>query len=147
MIGLNRKQAAAWVSAATGYEVSPELVRYWELGGGLLRRQRPGPRVPAVYHRDDLLRLRLIAELRREGAPLQRIRRAVRELRALFPRLRDHPPDSWELAVLSNGDVVKLEGQRLTDLTRRPGQTGWLYIIDAREYVEDAERVLAEAAG
>lgn len=99
--------------------------------------------MPAAYRVDDLVRLRLIAELRREGAPLQRIRRAVRSLLALFPELRDRP-GSWRLAVLASGDVVRIEGD-LFDLTRQPGQSGWLFLLDARAYLSDAERAVAEA--
>jgi len=142
MVGLNRKQAAQWVSKATGCAVYPELVRYWE-AVGLLRRQRPGCRVPAEYRIDDLVRLRLIAELRREGAPLQRIRRAVRNLRTLFPELRDRP-GAWHLAVLGDGRVVHIEGQNLFDLARRPGQSGWLFLLDARDYLTKAQRAIEE---
>lgn len=140
---MDRSRAAEWVSKATGYDVSLGSIRYWE-SGGLLRDQRPGNRVPAEYRVDDLVRLRLIAELRREGAPLQRIRRAVRNLLNLFPELRDRP-GAWHLAVLASGDMVHVQGD-LFDLTRRPGQTGWLFLLDARQYVEDAERAVAEAA-
>src|SRR5262245_29918494 len=112
MAGLNRQQAATWVSKVVGYEVAPSNIAYWETTG-LLRSQRPGNRVPAEYRVDDLVRLRLIAALRGEGAPLQRIRRAVRRLVAVFPGLKDRP-GAWELAVLSNGDVVHAAGLTVT---------------------------------
>jgi hypothetical protein len=44
--------------------------------------------------------------------------------------------------VTASGDVVQIEDQDLFDLTRRPGQTGWLFLLDAREYFNDAEQAI-----
>lgn len=93
-------------------------------------------RSPASYRVDDLLRLRIVAELRREGAPLQRIRKAIRNLVALFPEMHNRP-GSWRLAVLANGDVVRIGDRDLFDLTRQPGQSGWLFLLDAGEYLAE----------
>lgn len=123
--------------------MSSATLRYWE-AIGLLRRQRPGHRVPSCYGIHDLVRLRILAELRRDGAPLQRVRKALRELQRLLPGVLDKP-GAWQLAVTSKGQVVRIENdQQLLDLTRRPGQLVWAlfeigsYISDARAAIEGA---------
>jgi len=143
--GLDRRQAAQWASRVTGYEVGDTTVRYWE-ERGLLRRQRPGNRRPASYGLPDLIQLRLLVELRREGAPLQRIRRALEELGRLFPELKDRP-GSWTLAVTASGSIALVTGaEELVELSRRPGQSGWFYLIDGAGYMGEAKQALAANA-
>ena len=146
-IGLNRTEAARWVSRVTGTKpvLDSAYLAYWE-SRGLLRKQSPGRRRPASYGVNDLLRVRLIVELRREGAPLQRIGRAVRALAKLAPEVLDYPA-RWRLAVDARGDVHRItDGNQLLALTNKPGQSGWLFLLDGREYLEGAKRAIAEAA-
>ena len=147
--GLHRTAAAQWVSASARLTppLRPSHLRYWETIG-LLRAQAPGIRRPACYGVDDLVRLRLVAELRREGVPVQRIRKAVESLASLFGQEILRSPGRWHLAVTATGEIVHVtSGTDLIELTRGPGQTGWLFLLNAVDYIEDAETALRRAAG
>ncbi len=93
------------------------------------------------------MRLRLVVELRRQGTQARRIRRAVKQVAASFPAHRETPV-CWRLAVTGLGDVVRLRGgPDLVKLSRAPSVvSGWLFLLDARRYREDAERAIAERA-
>lgn len=138
-LGLNRLEAAAWVTKRTRFRVEHSTLRDWERGG-LLRNQRPGRRMPCIYGVTDLIRAEILATLRRDGASLQRIKRALRALAHLIPEVIDRP-GSWHLAVTPLGDVVRIEdGATVLELTSRtPGQ--YLF-FDAAEIARRARAVL-----
>ena len=143
MHGLNRAQAAEWASQIARLPIKPPHLQYWEKTG-LLRIQRPGRSNPATYRVEDLVRLRLVAELRRQGTQARRIRRAVKQVAASFPAHREAPV-CRRLAVTGLGDVVRVRGGHdLVKLSRGLGVSGWLFLLDARRYREDAERAIAE---
>jgi len=81
---MNRIEALRWLARSAGYRVPPSVVRHWEKVG-LLRHQRPGHNHPAEYHEGELVRLRLVAQLRREGEPMRRVRAASRHLAEILP--------------------------------------------------------------
>lgn len=138
--GLDRHQAAAWASETTSYTVTEQTIRYWERQG-VLRRQRPGSRVPCSYRLDDLVKLRAVAELRRDGAPLQRVRKALRWLAGHLPEIEARP-GAWRLAVTASGEVVRIESDKqVLQLSRQGGQ---LAFLDAGQFVRDAKRVMRE---
>lgn len=141
--GLHRLAAAAWVSRRTGYRVAHSVLRYWE-SRRLLRVQNPGRRTPACYDVSDLIRLEVVCTLRRDGASLQRIGRALRELTKLIPDILKRP-GAWRLAVDARGNVVRIEGeQTLLELTTRtPGQ---LAVFDAAEIAREARTALERKA-
>src|SRR5438128_1700442 len=87
-VGLNRLEAAAWVTDQAGYSVPVASLRNWECAG-LLRAQHPGRRVPCAYGIPELIAAAAVATLRRDGASLRRVRRAIRALRRLIPDLAD----------------------------------------------------------
>ena len=139
-LGLNRLEAAAWVTRRTRFAVLHTTLRDWERGG-LLRNQKPGRRLPCAYGVPDLIAAEVIATLRRDGAPLQRIKRARHELSRLIPDILDRP-GVWRLAVTPKGDVVRLEdGATVLELTgKTPGQ--YLF-LDAGEIAREAHAALA----
>ena len=143
--GLNRREAAAWVTRRTGARVDHTTLRNWERGG-LLRNQRPGRRSPCAYNVADLIRAEILATLRRDGAPLQRIKRALRELRTLILDVIDRP-GAWRIAVTPAGDVVRIE-DRTTVLeltTRTPGQYLFLDVAEIARAAGVAVRRTAAA--
>lgn len=142
-IGLNRLEAAAWVARRTGFPVLHTTLRNWERAG-LLRNQQPGRRLPCAYGVADLIRAEILATLRRDGAPLQRIKRALRALRALIPDVIERP-GAWRLAVTPAGDVVRIEDATtvLELTTRTPGQ--YLF-LDAAEIARAAGAAVARVA-
>ena len=87
---LNRLDAAEFVSRTTGHRVAGSTLTYWE-ARSLLRRQRPGRRVPSRYFAVDLVAAVALARLRRGGACLRKTRRAMRELRRLLPNVIGRP--------------------------------------------------------
>src|SRR5437870_89163 len=105
--GLSRTEAAAWVTRRTRYRVAMTTLRNWERSG-LLRNQLPGKRVPCAYGIGELIAAEILAMLRRDGASLQRVRRALRELARLIPDILRRP-GSWRLAVDGSGQVVRVE--------------------------------------
>jgi len=142
MLGLDRTRAAEWATRATGYAVSEATLRHWERRA-LLRPQQPGHRVPCLYRLDDLVRLSALAILRRDGASLQRITRAMRSLRHFLPEIEPHP-GAWRLAVVASGDVVRIENDRQAlELTRQPGQIAFL---DAGALKAEAQAAIEEHA-
>jgi DNA-binding transcriptional MerR regulator len=141
-VGLDRLAAAAWASRRTGYRISHSVVSYWERRR-LLRPQNPGRRIPACYTVPDLIRLEVVSTLRRDGASLQRVGRALRELRRLLPRLVDRA-STWRLAVDSRGHVVRFEdGERLLELTASAGQ---LAVFNVADIAREARAAIAWAA-
>jgi len=85
-----------------------------------------------------------LVELRREGVPLQRVRKALRSLDKVLPGIIARR-GIGRLAVTSTGEVVRVKSDRdLLDLAKRPGQTGWLAMLDVSSYVQEARSALAE---
>ena len=138
MVGIDRNEAAAWAYDTTGYLVTEQTLRYWERQG-VLRAQRPGRRNPCSYGLDDLVKLRAVTELRRDGAPLQRVRKALRWLAVHLPDIKARP-GAWRLAVTSTGEVVRIESDKqVLQLSRQGGQ---LAFLDAGLFVREAKREL-----
>lgn len=144
--GLCRTEAAAFVTRRTGHRVPHTTLRHWELTG-FLPVQRVGRGNPALYTVRDLVAACMVAELREKRVSLQRVRKALRALFALMPELRERPGD-WRLAVTEAGEVVRVErdGRELLELTRKPGQTGWVWLWECSAVTRDAERAVQEAA-
>lgn len=142
--GLHRRAAAAWITRRTGYRLTDMALLSWERSG-LLPRQDPGRRRPARYGVGELVTAACIAELRRNGAPLQRVRKALAALRRLLPDIAARP-GAWRLAVTSRGDVVHITREKdLLELTRRPGQYV-SSVLDAGGYAEEARKAVTRAA-
>jgi len=142
--GLDRFEAARLISRLVRYGVSEPTLRYWE-GSGLLPAQSPGRGGRSAYDLPLLVQARVIAELRRENAPLQRIRRALQNFRRLFPDLQDRP-GAWHLVVTSRGNVMHVEDSgNLLNLAT--GQGGWFFVIDGYRFVEDSRRALRAVNG
>lgn len=139
--GLHRKDAAAFVSKQAAYHVPEPTLRFWE-ARGLLRDQNPGHRAPCSYGVPELIGAATIAALRRDGASLQRVRRALRELRRLIPDILEHP-GTWRLAVDGRGQVVRVEDSTtLLELTgETPGQLT-VTIFDAGAFATEARAVI-----
>jgi hypothetical protein len=122
--GLNRVQAAAFLTRRTGQSFCEGRLRAWEARGLLspLPARCRGPHHPAVYRLPDLLAAEIIATLRLQGASLQRLRRGLRELSRLMPGIMERPGE-WNLAATAAGDVVRIQSDReWLELTRKPGQ-------------------------
>src|SRR5262245_13728183 len=136
--GLSRTEAARWVTRRTHYSVAHASLRNWERGG-LLREQRPGRRVPCSYRVPELIRAEVIAVLRRDGASLKRVRRALRALARLIPNILERRGD-WRLAVDGAGELVRLESaQTLLALIETLGQPAvTLTVFDADAIARDA---------
>jgi hypothetical protein len=138
-VGLNRIEASVWVSRRSGYTVPHTSLRNWERCG-LLRHQHPGRRAPCAYGVPDLIAAATIGALRRDGASLQRVRHALRELRHLLPDILDKP-GTWHLAVDGRGHVVHVEGtETLLELSSRPRQiqSQTLTLFDAGAIAREA---------
>jgi hypothetical protein len=145
-VGLNRKEAAAWISRRVRYSVTEVTLRFWERHH-LLLAQRPGHRIPAVYGVPELIAACVVAELRKNRAPLRRARRAFQNLRKFLPDIAARP-GSWHLAVTGSGDVVHLSRDGdLLELTRRPGQVVLsLLVLEAGTYAQAARDRLERIA-
>lgn len=148
LTGMHRLEAAAWVSERTDYPVTESVLRFWE-AGGILREKHPGRRRPAIYGVHELVAACVVADLRRNGAPLQRVRRALHNLKRFLPDIAEKPAGAWRLAVLPNGDLVHLERDAsVLRLTGQAGQGGF-YFLEAGTHVRAAKkalRALSEAA-
>jgi hypothetical protein len=83
------------------------------------------------------VRVEVVAALRRDGATVPRVRRAVRELVRYVPQIAIRPGD-WRVAVTGRGNIVRLDSdpRTLLELTRQPGQ---LAILDAGAMVRAAQ--------
>jgi hypothetical protein len=82
----------------------------------------------------------MLCALRFEGASLQRLRKAFRELARIMPGIADAPPE-WRLAVRPSGEVVRVESDlELLELTRKPGQLA--AVLDAGEIAREARALL-----
>lgn len=141
-IGLSRRAVAEFISERTGYRVPHTVLHFWEETGLLPSRGRGAGRwTPALYDVRDIVRACIVAELRRSGASLQRIRIAVRWLGRNLPELEERP-GSWRLAVTSSGDVVRIESDaHLLELTRTPGQ---ITLFNAAELLAAARAAIEE---
>ncbi len=117
------------------------MLRWWEQHHLVRPLLTPG-RAPTVYRTTDLVAAQALAVLRRDGAPLQRIRRALRALEGGVPEIIEQPGE-WRLAVLTSGDVCRLEDAgRLLELTRRPGQLA--VFLNAGELVAAAHTAVEQ---
>lgn len=136
--GLSRTDAAAFVTRRTGHRVTHTVLAYWETQGLLPRVGRGRGRwTPAHYTVRELVAAEVVATLRRDGAPLQRVKKARGALLRLMPDLENRPGE-WRLAVTAAGDVVRVEGlEQLMELsTRSPGQ---MLLVNAGELVAAAQ--------
>lgn len=142
--GMNRIEAAAFVSARTGRRLGHTVLRYWEAVGVLEKRGR-GRRTPVRYGVRDLVAACLVAELRATGASLQKVRKAREALRRLWPEL-DGRPGAHRFAVKPNGELVRVSesGRELTELTRQTGQlAAWFMLWDAGSVTREARAAVA----
>lgn len=136
--GLSRTDAAAFVTRRTGHEVAHTVLAYWESQGLLPKAGRGRGRwTPARYTVRELVAAEIVARLRRDGASLQRVKKAKAALLRLMPELEGRPGE-WRLAVTASGEVVRVQSlAEVMELsTRAPGQ---MLLVDARELVAAAQ--------
>jgi len=136
---LSRTDAAAFVSRRTGRRVVHTVLAYWESQGLLPRVGRGRGRwTPALYTVRELVAAEIVARLRRDGASLQRVKRAKAALLRLMPELEGRH-GSCSLAVTPSGDVVRAESiEQLMEIsTNTPGQ---MLLLDAGELVKAARQ-------
>jgi|GEM_PF-4284963 len=104
-------------------EVPRQTLQYWCVTGLLHVEGGGGPWQSYCFKLPDILRAMAIVELKRQGAPLQTIRTAVRALEEL------HEVDDWQmefLAVAPGGAVIWLKStDQIIDVN-----SGQLYLID-----------------
>jgi DNA-binding transcriptional MerR regulator len=118
------------------------VVSYWERLR-LLRPQNPGRRIPACYTVSDLIRLEVVCTLRRDGASLKRVGRALRDLSRLLPLLMTRP-GARRLAVAPQGHVVHFEdANTLLELSASAGQ---LAVFNIADIAREARAAIAWAA-
>ena len=126
--------------------ISYRQLDYW-LRSGIL----PPPRVPARgcgTHRRfgflDIVRVRLVAALRRQGVSLQAIRKALDILKAEW-RIRD-PLTTGHLLALDGRVCLDTDPETLWDLLARQSLARRIVVIDVGELARDtAEKVQAYA--
>lgn len=147
--GLNRTETAEFLSRRLGRTFYERVLRYWE-SLELVHpvKVNPGGRgrhCPVVYRLPELIGAEVLATLRLvDGVPLQRVRKALRELEALFPDVMNTPAE-WRLAVTIDGDVVRVDrfddddARAFVSLAKRPGQVA---IFNAGRLARDARAAI-----
>jgi DNA-binding transcriptional MerR regulator len=99
--------------------VSPRQLQWWD-ERNILPAHQEGHR--RVYLPEDVIGIMVIAELRRKGLSLQKIRRVVRGFqREVGRRLSEGSPGESELHVLTDGKSVHLEDRsaRIIELLKK----------------------------
>jgi uncharacterized protein (DUF433 family)/DNA-binding transcriptional MerR regulator len=109
---------AAALSGATLRQLS-----YWRSSGSsdgpLLAPRFHRPRTRVSYSFQDVLALRTFVYLRTQDVPLQRVRKAVRNLRDMGET--EHL-SAYKLVAVGRDVVWKMSDERAVDLTGQPGQ-------------------------
>lgn len=85
-----------------------------------------------VYHAEEVIEITVIAELRRKGFSLQKIRRVLRFLqREMGRRLHDVLESSSDLHLVTDGKSIYLEDQheRIIDLLKNARQPMFLVCV------------------
>ena len=141
---IDRQQAAAWCARATLRPVTEVTIRFWERHG-LLRERFPGPGKSAAYKLEDLVLLRIVAEMRRDGLSHRPMRKALQKLSRQLPDMI-HSRAS-RIALTSSGYVVP-EGQSGSLMSRTLSSTssGLAWACDLGAFLRDAQSALEEAA-
>jgi DNA-binding transcriptional MerR regulator len=142
---LSRTKAADFVSRRLGQKVAHTVLAYWEAQGLLPKTGRGRGRwTPAIYTVRELVVAEVVARLRRDGASLQRVKKAKAALLRLMPELEVRTGELC-LAVTSLGEAVLV--QTLADVmqlfARAPGQ---MLLMDARELVAAAQQEIERRA-
>jgi DNA-binding transcriptional MerR regulator len=141
--GIARLEAARFLTRRIGYKVIERTLRYWEQHGLLAPKYGGGRGIRTIYRLSDIVAASVVVTLRRDGASLQRVRRAMVHLRRLIPSIID-APHAWRLAVTGAGEVVRIENNgTLLELTNQPGQVA-LSIINVGALAEDARKLIEE---
>lgn len=143
--GLSRTDAAAFVTRRTGHMVAHNVLAYWEAQGLLPKAGRGRGRwTPARYTVRELVAAEVVARLRRDGASLQRVKKAKAALLRIMPDLAGRPGE-WRLAVTGSGDVVRVHSlAEVMELSsREPGQ---MLLVNARELVAAAQDEIEKRA-
>ena len=111
-------------------QISLRQLQWWDEGKLISPRQEGHER---VYLPEQVIESMVVAELRRKGLALQKIRRGMRFLRRdMAPRLQKHlssPADG--LYLLTDGKSTHLESapQRIIDLLKNARQAMWLVSV------------------
>jgi len=102
--------------------ISPRQLQWWD-EQGIVVPAREGHR--RLYSLDDLAEIAVIADLRRRGFPLQRVRKVVRFLeRQLGSRLAETVSGGSEYHLLTDGSRLYLEtsAQQIVDILKSARQ-------------------------
>ena len=111
-------------------KISLRQLQWWDERKLISPRQEGHKR---VYLPEQVIASMVVAELRRKGLPLQKMRRMMRFLRReMAPRLQKHlssPADG--LYLLTDGKSTHLESapQRIIDLLKNARQATWLISV------------------
>jgi DNA-binding transcriptional MerR regulator len=111
-------------------KISLRQLQWWDERKLISPRQEGHKR---VYLPEQVIASMVVAELRRKGLPLQKMRRMMRFLRReMAPRLQKHlssPADG--LYLLTDGKSTHLESapQRIIDLLKNARQAMWLISV------------------
>ena len=119
--------SVAQVERLTG--IGSKTLHFWDrshfLSPSIVQAHGTGSR--RIYSFQDLVALRVAAQLREAGISLQSLRKVVAALREL--RGLDQP--LAETYLVTNGhDVFAKRGTELLSLLKQPGQQHWAFIID-----------------
>lgn len=123
-------------------KVSRRQLQYWA-ETDLLGPSRKTPGGHARYSFEDLVALRAAKRLIDAGVSVQRIRRSIRALREILPKVRR---PLAEVVLIATGDVV-LAFRNGTAFDAISGQEWIFEVAELQREVEDWERSLAGRSG
>jgi len=111
-------------------DISLRQLQWWDECKLVSPRQEGHKR---VYLPEQVIEIMVVAELRRKGLALQKVRRGIRFLRReMAPRLQKHLRSPAEgLYLLTDGKSIHLESapQRIIDLLKNARRAMWLISV------------------
>ncbi len=114
--------------------INHQTLHYWTKTDFLA----PSSEHPKRFSFTDLVAGRVAVRLRKQGIPLQRLRKVVEILRELdIGNGKKHPLAEHVVVVLGE-DVQLVDSKGLVSLLARPGQRGLVGVVDVLQEIEMA---------
>jgi DNA-binding transcriptional MerR regulator len=121
--------------------VDRRTLDFWDKSGFIVPslQQGAGRGSQRLWSFDDLVALKVAAQLRALGVSLQALRKVATYLRGRTP-----PASFANTYLVSNGvDVFERRGDELISTLRQPGQAAFAWVVDLGAVVEELQAALA----
>lgn len=145
---LRTRQVLAILKQLEGVSIGTNHLQYYERTGLIRPSVAPGGRGtghPRLWSLEDVILLRWMVRLRKEGLSLRRFRRALNFLRRQLPEVMGKPEELFFLVDGQEVATVLPQEKVAMRLTGTPGQTIFIWPISriARETAKECERLAA----